>query len=72
VQVQLYAESQGNEESEIHVMEVAEAAGTANSYLYRARIPARRSAEHYTPRIVPYFGGAAVPLEAGQILWYEH
>jgi starch phosphorylase len=71
VQVQLFAEPQGNGESEIHVMEVAEADGTANSYLYRARIPARRPAEHYTPRIIPYFDGAAVPLEARQILWYE-
>jgi len=71
VQVQLYAEPQGNEESEIHVMEVAEAAGTANSYLYRARIPARRPAEHYTPRVIPYFDRAAVPLEAAHILWYE-
>jgi starch phosphorylase len=71
VQVQLYADPQGNGGSEIHVMEVAEAAGTANSYLYRARIPARRPAEHYTPRIIPFFDGVAVPLEARQILWYE-
>jgi starch phosphorylase len=71
VQVQLFAEPQGNGESEIHVMEVAEADGTENSYLYRVSIPARRPAEHYTPRIIPYFDGAAVPLEARQILWYE-
>jgi starch phosphorylase len=71
VQVQLFAEPMGNGESEIHVMNVAEAVGTANSYLYCARIPARRRAEDYTPRIVPYFDGAAVPLEARQILWYE-
>jgi len=71
VQVQLYADPQGNGGSEIHVMEVVEAAGTANSYLYRARIPARRPAEHYTPRIIPFFDGVAVPLEARQILWYK-
>jgi glycogen phosphorylase len=71
VQVQLYAEPQGNGESEIHVMEASGSAGTANSHLYRARFPARRPAEHYTPRIIPYFDGAAVPLEAKQILWYE-
>jgi starch phosphorylase len=71
VQVQLYAEPQRNGEPEIHVMEVNEAAGTANSHQYRARIPALRPAAHYTPRIIPYFDGAAVPLEAGQILWYE-
>jgi len=71
VQVQLYAEPQSNEGSEIYVMEVAEAAGTANSYLYRVRIPALRPVEHYTPRIIPYFDGATVPLEVRQILWYE-
>jgi starch phosphorylase len=71
VQVQLYAEPQGNAGAEIHVMEVANAAGTANNYLYRARIPALRPAEHYTPRIIPYFDGVAAPLEARQILWYE-
>ena len=30
-------------------------------------IPARRPAEHYTPRIIPYFDGAAVPLETSHI-----
>jgi starch phosphorylase len=71
VQVQLYAEPQGNGEPEIHVMEVTESAGTGNSRQYHVRIPARRPAEHYTPRIVPFFAGAAVPLETRQILWYE-
>ena len=72
VQVQLYAEPQGNREPEIYVMKVAETlAGTGNGYLYRAHMPARRPAEHYTPRIIPYFEGAAVPLESGHILWYE-
>jgi starch phosphorylase len=70
VQVQLYAEPQGSAGAEIHVMEAAKTDGTANSYLYRARIPALRPAEHYTPRIIPYFDGVAVPLEARQILWY--
>jgi starch phosphorylase len=72
VQVQLYAEPQGKEGPEIHVMEVAEAAGTVNGYIYCARIPALRPAEHYTPRIIPYFDGAAVPLEVRQILWMNH
>jgi starch phosphorylase len=72
VQVQLYAEPQGNGESEIHVMEVGETLAEAGKgYLYRARVPARRPAEHYTTRIIPYFDGATVPLEAKQILWYE-
>jgi starch phosphorylase len=72
VQIQLYAEPQGNGEPEIHIMEMARTvSGAANGYQYRARIPALRPAEHYTPRIIPYFDGAAVPLEAAHILWYE-
>jgi starch phosphorylase len=72
VQVQLYADPRDVKESEIHVMEIANAIpGTTDGYLYRVRIPARRPAEHYTPRIIPYFGDAEVPLEIAKIIWYE-
>jgi starch phosphorylase len=72
VQIQLYAEPQQDAEPEIHVMEVAEPLpGTLGGYLYRARIPASRPAEHYTPRIIPYFESVILPLEAANILWYE-
>ncbi len=71
VQVQLYAEPQGDGSPEVHVMELSAAAGAANSYLCRARIPAHRPAQDYTPRIVPHLDGASVPLEAAHILWYE-
>jgi len=72
VQVQLYAEAAGDDTPEIHIMEATEAlAGSQNAFMFRARVPARRPPEHYTPRIVPYMDGAAVPLEAPQILWYE-
>jgi glycogen phosphorylase len=72
VQVQLYAEPQGKAGPEMHNMEIANAlSGSQNGYLYHARIPARRPAEHYTPRIIPCFEGASVPLEENRILWYE-
>jgi starch phosphorylase len=72
IQVQLYAEPKGDAEPEIHIMEMAGAvSGTVNGYLYRACIPVRRPIEYYTPRIIPYFDGAVVPLEAANILWYE-
>jgi starch phosphorylase len=72
VQVQLYAEPQGNRGSEIHIMEKDRTvSGVANGYQYSTRIPAHRPAEHYTPRIIPYFDGAVVPLETARILWYE-
>jgi starch phosphorylase len=72
IQVQLYADPLEGAEPEIHVMEITNAIqGTADGYVYRAHIPARRQVEHYTPRVVPYFDGAVVPLEIAQILWYE-
>ncbi len=72
VRVELYAEPNSSDEPEVHKMERREApGGTLGSYLYSARLPVRRPAGDYTPRVVPYFDGALVPLEAGQILWYE-
>ena len=41
----------------------------ANGYVYSAQIPASRPATDYTVRVIPYYPGAAVPLEATQILW---
>jgi starch phosphorylase len=72
LQVQLYADPLEGTEPEIHVMEKAGGIPeTAGGYIYRGRIPARRPAEHYTPRIIPSFDGAQVPLEIANILWYE-
>jgi starch phosphorylase len=72
VHVQLYAEPQGNGEPEIHLMEQSEAlAGTVNGYVYTAKVPLERQAIDYTPRVIPFFDGVAVPLEAEQILWYK-
>jgi starch phosphorylase len=38
-------------------------------YVYAAQVSAARSSEDYTVRVIPHFCGAAVPLEASQILW---
>jgi starch phosphorylase len=43
--------------------------GSANGYVYAARVPADRPASDYTARVVPCRAGAKVPLEAPQILW---
>jgi hypothetical protein len=40
-----------------------------NAYEYEVAVPARRAADDYTPRLVPYQPAAAVPLEAREILW---
>jgi starch phosphorylase len=72
VQIQLYADPLDNTEPEIHVMAMADIMPeTAGGYIYRGHIPTKRPVEHYTPRIVPYFDGALVPLEIANIIWFE-
>jgi starch phosphorylase len=72
VQVQLYAEPRIGQEPEIHPMVREEKApNSAGAHFYRARMPAGRPAGDYTPRLIPAFMGALVPLEANQILWYR-
>jgi starch phosphorylase len=43
--------------------------GASTGYAYRAQVPATRPATDYTARVIPHHTGAAVPLEAAQILW---
>ena len=43
--------------------------GSVNAFIYTAEVPSSRPAGDYTPRIVPAFADAQVPLEANQILW---
>jgi starch phosphorylase len=38
-------------------------------YLFTAQVPATRPASDFTPRLIPYFPGVAVPLEIPLILW---
>jgi starch phosphorylase len=44
-------------------------AGIVGGYVYRGEIPATRTPTDYTPRVIPFCGGVAVPLEAPRILW---
>lgn len=43
----------------------------AKIHLYQGTVPSSRPAFHYTPRIIPFFAGASVPLESNQILWQK-
>lgn len=70
VRVELYADPLNGDEPIRHPMERGQAlAGSANSFVYSARVPASRPAGDYTPRAIPFKPGACVPLEAPQILW---
>lgn len=70
VRVELYAEPRGGGYPVRQPMARGEAyAGSAGAFVYRATVPADRPAGDYTPRIIPYRDGVAVPLETALILW---
>ncbi len=41
------------------------------AYVFTAPAPATRPASDFTPRLIPYFPGVAVPLEISLILWHH-
>jgi starch phosphorylase len=70
--VELYAEPLGDEPPDIRVMKTTgPVPGAVNGYRYVTDVPPGRPLDDYTPRIIPRFDGAAIPLEANQILWFE-
>jgi len=72
VQVQLYADNDGNAEGECISMQRGEGlAGAVHGYIFHVDFPATRPASDYTPRIIPYHPEAMVPIEAKQILWLK-
>jgi starch phosphorylase len=72
IAVELYAIPPGEGAGEIHRMQRGDAlAGAVNGYTYSIRILQTLAVADYTPRIIPAFEGAQVPIEASQILWYR-
>ncbi|MEJ2100290.1 MAG: alpha-glucan family phosphorylase, partial [Desulfobacterales bacterium] len=72
IKVQLYAEARNGSQAEIHPMVRGEQfSKPAPGWSYSARIPAQRPAGDYTPRVIPTFEGAVVPIETSRILWYR-
>jgi starch phosphorylase len=68
VRVEIYADSVGGNvevREEMKNIRRLEGSGCACS----ARVSASRPPSAYTVRVIPYFPGASVPLEASQILW---
>ncbi len=72
VRVELYAEG-ANGSAPVHqpMVRGARLTGLAHGFLYTASVPASRPASDFTPRLVPCFEGASVPLEAPFILWND-
>jgi glycogen phosphorylase len=72
VRLQLYADSLNGEPPFVAEMTLREGAQPATGRrLYAAVVPASRPSSDYTPRIVPAYPGAEVPLEDGHILWFR-
>jgi glycogen phosphorylase len=71
VAVQLYADNPDGRPVRISMNRQQALAGSVGGYLYAAEVPADRPSGDYTARIVPYFPGVNVPLEACQILWQK-
>jgi starch phosphorylase len=70
VRVELFADAKDGGAPLRHAMTRGQQlVGSANGYLYTARVAADRPVGDYTPRLVPNRPGARVPLEAPQILW---
>jgi glycogen phosphorylase len=73
VHMELYAEARPGGEPVRIVMQRAEhpLAGSDSLWKFTACVPSDRPAHDYTPRLVPFREGAAIPLEASHILWYS-
>jgi starch phosphorylase len=70
VRVELYADGvNGGEPPLFEMKRLGPLAGDGGGAVYGLDVAAARPATDYTVRAIPYFPGAAVPLEARQILW---
>jgi starch phosphorylase len=68
VRVELYADGANQETPFVQEMKRGRAL-EGSGYAYCGQAPAARASGDYTVRVVPCFGGAAIPLEESQILW---
>ncbi len=70
LRVEIYADGlNGKDPVRQEMLRVQKLADAEDGYIYRAQVPATRSAADFTARVIPHHPGVAVPLEAPQILW---
>lgn len=70
IQVQLYVDGVDGTPSVAHEMQrLGPVEDVERTYRYRASVPNTYPANAYTPRVVPSFYEANVPLEVSHILW---
>lgn len=72
IKVELYADTPDDQMPFVKEMSRIRAlSGDPNTYVYKASAPSSRPIKDYTPRIIPAFPSASVPLEASYILWHQ-
>ncbi|MBN1975538.1 MAG: hypothetical protein JW787_18010, partial [Sedimentisphaerales bacterium] len=72
IAVQLFAEPLDGEAPEIYNMTRTEKLSeNKKGFLYEIQLPAKRSINDYTPRVVLLFDGEVKPIETNQILWKQ-
>ncbi len=68
--VELFADPPDSADPVRHAMTRGPALARAErAFEYTARVLSSRPARHFTPRIIPRFDGARIPLEVANILW---
>jgi glycogen phosphorylase len=72
VHVELYA-APSKDEPEIkqEMQLVRELSGNPHTYVYSAHVSDAYPFDYFTPRVIPRFSGAQIPLEGSQILWQK-
>ena len=71
VQVELFAAGPGDRARRQPMARGDKLPDREGGYLFTAQVPATRPASDFTPRLIPYFPGVAVPLEIPLILWHH-
>jgi starch phosphorylase len=70
IRVELYADGINGSSPIVQEMKhTSQPAEITKGYIYAAQVTALRPATDYTARVIPYYKGAAIPLEAAHILW---
>lgn len=70
IRIELYADAaNGDDALRLEMVRGRKLVGTENGYVYTAEVGAVRPISDFTARAIPFHPGAAVPLEANQILW---
>jgi starch phosphorylase len=73
VRVELYANGVKGNAPERHEMKCVRqtAGGASDTCVYSTMVSAARPSTDYTARVIPFFDGVSVPLEANPILWHR-